>query len=669
MQSLYKSVLLFLVLYQVTTKAIAQINTHQGKEFWLGFSAKSLDTISNEQNVTLYLGGSSQNATVTISIDSSGLIPATWYKKVYTIQANSFITADNIPNGPKGSNPSFDARIYGEDTFRKKGIHIQSDVPISAFLHQYGSVSAGLTMLLPTNNWGFAYSTLNSEQIDAAGPANSFVYVIAKDDNTKIQITPSVLTKKQKQAGIPFIVGLQKGQIYQIISQTDASGNGGQFTGTTVTSITGSDNIVHPIAVFSGSTKTRGETIPCGTSSGRDNDIQQLIPLQSLGLKYLTSPLSTGSGTLTNPIINANQFQTSVYKIIVPHSGTIVKRNGTVLTNIINGQYYQYSSSTADFIEADQPILVGQFISGSSTCNPGSFGDPDMIILTPLEQSIKEVSFVRTNAEAIKINYATIIVPTSGLNSLRFDNSSLYNYSYIHPQKPDYTIVIKGWLASKSTSSIKCDSPFVCINYGLGGAESYACSVGNSDSISPAFHRTSSLPLKLENFQVKHNKNSNILQWLTDQEVNVYCFELERSYNSKDFTFVGKIIAGKKNYQFVDECSNTSIVYYRLKIRNNDGSIQYSHIISVKNTEKFSFQIFPNPIKNVLNISFNSEKKLDVFVQIISLSGKILFTKEVSIKAGSTLSTLYIQTLPKGNYFLQSVLRNKEKSIAAFEKL
>src|SRR5207244_139142 len=81
-----------------------------------------------------------------------------------------------VSAGPSGAIPktgSQDAKLYadpppagngGEGHWRKKGIHIESNVPIVAYAHIYASVSSGATMLLPVDSWGYSYTTINSEQ-------------------------------------------------------------------------------------------------------------------------------------------------------------------------------------------------------------------------------------------------------------------------------------------------------------------------------------------------------------------------------------------------------------------------------------------------------------------------------------------------------------------------
>lgn len=503
----------------VSNQCYSQAVTNKGKEFWVayghhqfmeynrscnGVESNPPSSIYNSQNMVLYLSAD-QPATVTVTIDSSGPIPGNWYKKTYNIPANTVIATENMPkgsfnSGSGGTNPNYDARLwsdwppfgsYGEGIFRKKGIHIVSDVPIVAYAHIYGSVSSGATMLLPVDSWGYAYQSINSEQVNADRSGN-WMYVIAKENNTLIEITPSQLTKLGKPAGVPFQVTLMKGQIYQLMGDyVCTTGDGVDLTGTKVKSIANSSGQCFPIAVFSGSSRTRGESVPCGTGSGRDNDMQQCFPQQAWGKRYLTAPFSTASGSSSSVTLTASTPMTCVYKVVVKDPTTVVRRNNVQLTGLINGQYYKFSSNTADYIESDKPIAIGQFMSGSSTCNPGTWGDPEMVYLSPIEQAIKKVGFYRNNVEKIYANYVTLIIPTAGITSLKIDGSSSFTHTYVHPNRSGYTVVIKGWQAAKSQTIVQSDSAFTGITYGLGSAESYAYNVGtNLNNINglPGFH-------------------------------------------------------------------------------------------------------------------------------------------------------------------------------------
>ena len=171
----------------------------------------------------------------------------------------------------------------------------------------------------------------------------------------------------------------------------------------------------------------------------------------------------------------------NIYKIVVNDPSTIIKRNGVILTGLTAGKYYKFTSTTADYIESDKPIMLAQFIGGG--CLSGD-GDPEMIFLSPLEQSINKTRFYRNTKEAINVNYLTLVIPTTGVASLRID-SLLFNsippaskYSYPHPVLPGYTVVVRKWQAQKAQCFVQSDSAFTGITYGLGGAESYGYNIG-----------------------------------------------------------------------------------------------------------------------------------------------------------------------------------------------
>lgn len=460
-------------------EGFSQDITNRGRDFWVGYGHHQYMEPGqpNSQEMVLYFSAE-QAANVTVTAKGRTATQVT----NYFVPANSVIASNFMPKaGPN------DVRLYdvpptfggngGEGLFGMS-VHIESDVPIVAYAHIFGSVSSGATMLMPVESWGYSFMSINSQQVDAAGPAFSWVYAIAQHDNTVIEVTPSVPTRLGKPAGVPFTVTLQRGEIYQFIGQSDGNGNGNQFTGSTVKSIANPAGECYPIAVFSGCSRTRGESVPCGTNSGRDNDMQQCFPTQAWGKRYLTAPFSTASGPSANVTLNASTFQTSVYKIVVKDPTTVVRRNGVPLGGLILGKYYQFSSNTADLIESDKPIMIAQFMSGASGCNPGSWGDPEMVFLSPIEQAINRVGFYRNTRQSIYANYVTVIIPTAGVASLRIDGSAVFNHTYPHPNLAGYSVVVKGWQAAQAQTIMQSDSSFTAITYGLGSAESYAYNAG-----------------------------------------------------------------------------------------------------------------------------------------------------------------------------------------------
>lgn len=455
-----------------------------GKDFWVGYGHHQFwETGANNQDMVLYFSAK-DTAMVTVTIDSSGDMFTPVYKQVYLVPGGTSISTSTAPS-QIGSSPiigaapipkqgTYDAKLYdfplplgtgSEMVFKKKGIHIESNTPIVAYAHIYGSASSGATVLIPSDKWGFDYLSINSTQ-QYANNCFSWVYVIANHDSTLVEITPSDTTRMGRPASVPFNIWLQKGHIFQFLATNNNTASGKDFTGSRVRSIANASGNIFPIAVFAGSSRTSNPA-SCG-SGGGDNDIQQVFPNEVWGKKYLTAPMSSSS--------LASTFMTHKYKIVVKDTNTVITKNGVLLTGRVKN-FYSYESNTADYIEADKPIMVAQFMLGGACLN-GSLGDPEMIYLSPIEQSIKEARFFRNNKENISVNYVTLIVPTGGLSSLLIDGSSGFDHTYVHPNYPGKTIVIKKWTAAQASALITCDSGFTAITYGMGSVESYGYNAG-----------------------------------------------------------------------------------------------------------------------------------------------------------------------------------------------
>src|SRR6185369_11926170 len=116
------------------------------------------------------------------------------------------------------------------------GIHVTSDQPVVAYAHIYASSVSGATLLFPTNTLGSDYYSLNFTQLSNESNSNSWACVVATENNTLVEITPSGATTGGHAAGTPFTVTLNQGQVYNMMGTL--SGNAGvDLTGTRIRSI------------------------------------------------------------------------------------------------------------------------------------------------------------------------------------------------------------------------------------------------------------------------------------------------------------------------------------------------------------------------------------------------------------------------------------------------
>jgi gliding motility-associated-like protein len=431
--------------------------TNKGREFWVGYGHNQLfgAAFNNSQDMVVYLSAE-QPANVTVSISGTSWV------RTYSIPANAVVVTDIIPKA--GTD---DCRITNEGLY-SKNIHIESNVPIVAYAHVYGSASSGAAMLLPVETYGYTYISLNTTQ-DYDKDCYSWFYVVAAEDNTRVRIIPSALTKGGRAQDTPFEVNLNKGQVYNVMGNNPGTSMGNDLSGSQILSIPGNDGKCHPVSVFSGSSRTNVCQAPL--FGGGDFMMQQVFPATAWGARYLAGLTSSSAGA---GILNPNRF-----RVYVRDPSTAVYANGVRLTGLVNFSYYDFSSTTSQYITANKPIMVAQLMPSHDACGYTDLGDPEIIFLSPMEQAIKNVTFYSTNKESIQINYLTLIIPQNGLSSLLIDGSPAYDHIYDHPGLPGYKVVVKQLAATAAQHNVKSDSGFNAITYGLGLYESYGYNAGS----------------------------------------------------------------------------------------------------------------------------------------------------------------------------------------------
>ena len=91
--------------------------------------------------------------------------------------------------------------------------------------------------------------------------------------------------------------------------------------------------------------------------------------------------------------------------------------------------------------------------------------------------------------------------------------------------------------------------------------------------------------------EVSTTEKSVNFKWITAVQANFNHYEVERSFDNKNFKTVAMVMDGfetadaQKAFMFKDQKSalqGNQTVYYRMKQVNMDGTVEYSEIVTVK---------------------------------------------------------------------------------------
>lgn len=434
----------------------AQDFSNKGKEFWIPYSYHVAQggtgltmtlyitsDVTTPYSVSIFGGATIQSGTITAGQVVSCVVPNTYF----------------VPD---------------EGLYSGKAVQVVADKGVVVYSYITQASISGATVCLPTNVLGREYYSMSFTQVSNATNSNSYFDIIAVEDNTTVEITPSDTTKNGWLPGITYTVNLNKGQIYQVLGKHNntAIGNlyyGKDLSGSKIKSVASGQAPCKRIAVFSGAGKMRIGT-NCGNNTSSDNLYQQLYPQATWGKNYLTVPSYSRT--------------TNYYRVLRSNTTTNVYVNGTLIpsSSFVNG-YYEFVNSTPNSITADQPICVSQYFTTQGCSGNGSPYDPDMIILNPVEQNISKVTLVSSNLANVqnRQHHLHIVMPNTGtgISSFRLDGAVIPgNTSWVqHPSNPGYSYLYLPNV-SQGYHTLSSDSGFNALAYGYAQTESYGYSAG-----------------------------------------------------------------------------------------------------------------------------------------------------------------------------------------------
>lgn len=450
----------------------AQAFSTNGKDFWLGFMSNNSPTGTS---LDLYI--SSANSTSgTISVPLAG------WSATFSVVPGT-VTKVNVPITYMAS---------GSETIEAKGIHVVSADSISLFAMNYKNASFDASLVLPTPTLGDDYYVLAAEALSTSSYPSECL-IVATQNNTTVEITPSGTTKLGKTAGVPFTITLDQGEIYQI--QGTSSND---LTGTKIRAYGGV-----PIAVYGG-----GVCSNVGGCTYCDHVYEQMYPISTWGKNFILVPLKTR--------------KEDVYRVIATENGTSVTINGTSTIMLNAGQYYEFKvKQAAQTVDASCPISIAAYIEGKS-CD-GVAGDPSIIMLSPNEQTLQKSTFVEITTGMINSYYVNVVTKTTNTGLVKLDGSSIA--SSFSTVAANTTYSYAQITTTSGSHTLESDSGFIAYVYGFGTAESYGYAAGaslksltsfdiilNNDTTEYTLFNDTICPGEIMNFE--GSADASVLTWI-----------------------------------------------------------------------------------------------------------------------------------------------------------
>lgn len=443
-----------LVVVVGTALGYAQTPTTQGTEFWASFMRNGYKSNSYLDNYTL-IASAKHACTVTVSNPNTG------WSDQFTVRDNGVSTYSVNP--AQGYNDQKGGKAF-------KGLYVSSTDTISLYIANEAENSYDAANVLPASALGSQYMLQSykamGDQSSHYGDSRASFLVLATEDNTEVQITPSCLTFDNHAAGQPYTISLSRGECYHVLNMNAGSSmnSDGDFSGTTVVS---ADN--KPIAVFNGNSIT---SVPGGLSTGYDHIFEQAMPTNYWGKRFVV----TSTRCPSNMNLSPDQI-----KVIALFDNTTVTRNGSTLFHLNAGESDSFEMNLVNdpctYLEADNPIAVFLYQHSHGNSNP-AYGDPSMVWISPVEQTVYEVTFSTFEVQEVEVHFVNIVCYTENVADMTLDGQDISMSFAQVPGFPEFSYA--RIQLNHAAHTIRCPRGFVAHVYGIGQAEGYAYSVGSS---------------------------------------------------------------------------------------------------------------------------------------------------------------------------------------------
>ena len=429
-------VLLIVVLSFSSWKVSAQNHTTMGTDFWVSYLYFSYANYAPQYQVTLFAFASGPRS-CTVTVSNSDLLDP-WSSSFNVTPGN--VTQVSIPYS-LGCTPT-------SGVVTQKAFHVTSTDTISLYLVNLGHNSLDITNALPTESLRSDYM-VQAYQSKLSTDYRSEVVVVATEDSTEVDIHVTAPTLNGFAAGSTHTINLNRGDTYQLRGTSSGEGD---LSGTTINA-----RDCKKIAVYSGHfcAYVPSNAISC------DHIFDQSMPTSYWGKEFLVTS-------------TCSQFDDHV-KVMALNNNCQVMKNGVLWQTLNAGQSAEFtlgSSNPYALIETSEPASVYLFMGSAGDYN----GDPTMVVINPVEQQVKNITFATYSTQFTNTHFVNIIADAGEMQHVRLDGNPVSSTLCFDQYRVARVSLNQGAHTISSTGG----SGFTAYAYGIGSHESYGYSVGSS---------------------------------------------------------------------------------------------------------------------------------------------------------------------------------------------
>ena len=444
----------------------AQDNT----KFWVSFMRNGGCSDVNSLKLSLVVSAE-ESCQVTVSN------PNTNYKQQFSVSAQDVATVD-IP---------YTQAYNDQNGMADKGLMVQSGRPISLFMFNKADDSDDASRVLSVEELGSNYMLQTNKSIGECpghpGENRASFLIVATENGTQVEITPTCPTSDGHVAGDVYNVNLDRGQCYHILNRdagtTSDNDHNGDFSGTKVISN-------KRIAVFNGNCLT---SVPGTETEGFNHVFEQAVPTEKWGKTFVVIRSIKHN--------SSDELLPDWVKITSLKNNTNVRLNQGFLCLLNEGESYSFemkgqilTPSGCVLLESTQynPIAVCLY-THSHDATKDKIGDPSMTWIPPLGQASEEASFsFLPSNESNRYGFLNVVCKTEHVRELQIldNNGQLRNFNTFPVlDGSDYIFAFSEFSKYDlfSNYTVQCPGGFVAYAYYMGQHNSYSFSLGSNNEV------------------------------------------------------------------------------------------------------------------------------------------------------------------------------------------